>query len=347
MQKQRKLWQSILATSTALLIVPPIVYGQSRGTGASGADSGFHSGSAATGQYGTSGVTDAPPSSRGTAKAGEESHTQTVTKADVDILRRLQDSIRSDPALASYAQAVIVEVSNGTVTLRGPVKTEKEKADLGDKAQRVEGVKEVNNQLQISPNLGGTTGGREPQEPQTENLLNQGHFSTPLEKQPFFASFFIAPAYAEESLPPTGSRSSDTTSTPQPPPGAGTGSGSMHQEDRTGTTGPSGSQSTTTQSGSVDPTARVAKPAGDYAATDNDRELVSRIRLALTGPQFNLTENNLHIVADNGEIALYGWVKSEQEKKAISDRVRTEAGVQGVNNYLRIVGSGSPVSENR
>jgi osmotically-inducible protein OsmY len=45
------------------------------------------------------------------------------------------------------------------VTLRGPVKTEKDKADVGDQVRRIAGVTEVHNQLQVAPNLSGTTSG--------------------------------------------------------------------------------------------------------------------------------------------------------------------------------------------
>jgi hypothetical protein len=39
---------------------------------------------------------------------------------------------------------------DSVVTLRGPVKSEKEKADIGALAQRAPGVKQVDNQLEIA-----------------------------------------------------------------------------------------------------------------------------------------------------------------------------------------------------
>ena len=39
---------------------------------------------------------------------------------------------------------------DGTVTLRGPVKSEQEKTNIAAKAQQIAGVKKVDNQLEIA-----------------------------------------------------------------------------------------------------------------------------------------------------------------------------------------------------
>src|SRR5262245_27674092 len=65
---------------------------------------------------------------------------------------------------------------------------------------------------------------------------------------------------------------------------ATTGSGIMSEEDRTGSTGPSGTRSTSpTNTGAIDAEGRVAKPAGDSAVTEVDRGLAAQIRTSLTG----------------------------------------------------------------
>ncbi|MEW6301541.1 MAG: BON domain-containing protein [Thermodesulfobacteriota bacterium] len=338
MQKQRQFWHTCLAVGASILVVPAVVQGQSRGTGPFGASSGYHSGSGATGHHGTSGTTDTPHSlTEAEERAeGERPHGRTAIENDAVILSRVQESIRTDPALASSAQGVTVAVENGVVTLRGPVKTEKEKADLAAKAQQVAGVREVNNQLQTAPNLGGTTGGSEPQEHQTDSLLDQGSLPTPADASVSSRPVLIPEAHAEESFPPTEGRGAAATDDPQE-----TGSGSMHEADRTGTTGPSGSMNAAVDSGPVDPQARLAKPAGDYAVTNVDRDLVARVRLALTDPQLPVSEDNIHIVADNGEITLFGAVPTEQAKEAIAEKARAQRGVQGVDNRIRVVGGGS------
>jgi len=116
------------------------------------------------------------------------------------------------------------------------------------------------------------------------------------------------------------------------------GSGNMHEEDRTGTTGPAGSRSTSSlNNGAVDAMGRAAKSAGDDAVTENDRALVSQVRAALRGrPDLNSAEDTLHLKADNGAIYLYGWVANEQERTATAETVRDITGVQGVINNLQV-----------
>jgi len=62
----------------------------------------------------------------------------------------VRQAITSDDALSTSAQNVKIVTSDGTVTLRGPVKSEKEKQDIETKAKQVAGVKRVENELEIA-----------------------------------------------------------------------------------------------------------------------------------------------------------------------------------------------------
>jgi hypothetical protein len=117
------------------------------------------------------------------------------------------------------------------------------------------------------------------------------------------------------------------------------GSGAMEGTDRTGTTGPSGSRAFSTNSGAVDAIARRAKPAGDYAATDTDRDLAARIRIAVEGDRglAPLVGRSFHIKVDNGAVTLLGQVRNEQAKEQINAKVTAIAGVQSMENQLSIV----------
>src|SRR2546429_5150813 len=79
------------------------------------------------------------------------------------------------------------------------------------------------------------------------------------------------------------------------------GSGEMETTDRTGTTGPSGSRAFSPFDGAVDAIARVAKPAGDYAVTDSDRDLAARIRIAVEGDPAlaPLVDGSFRVTVDN------------------------------------------------
>src|SRR5690606_12442957 len=70
--------------------------------------------------------------------------------SDQELVSRVQEALKQDPALASTAQNIQVSASNGEVTLSGSVNSEQEKADIGAKAQQVTGVTQVNNQLEVA-----------------------------------------------------------------------------------------------------------------------------------------------------------------------------------------------------
>ena len=54
-----------------------------------------------------------------------------------------------DDSLSVNAQNVKIVTSNGNVTLRGPVKTEREKEAIEAKAKQVAGVHRVTNLLEV------------------------------------------------------------------------------------------------------------------------------------------------------------------------------------------------------
>ena len=69
------------------------------------------------------------------------------------IERSLKKSDRRSPlddALSTNGQNVKIIASDGKVTLRGPVKSAKEKADIAAKATQIAGVKQVDNQLEVT-----------------------------------------------------------------------------------------------------------------------------------------------------------------------------------------------------
>jgi hyperosmotically inducible periplasmic protein len=81
-----------------------------------------------------------------TQTAGDQSESE----ADRTITQSLRKAITDDDSLSTNGKNVKVVTIDGTVTLRGPVKSEKEKADIGAKAKQTAGVKKVDNQLEIA-----------------------------------------------------------------------------------------------------------------------------------------------------------------------------------------------------
>ncbi len=81
-----------------------------------------------------------------TQTAGDQSENE----ADRTITQSLRKAITDDDSLSTNEKNVKVVTIDGTVTLRGPVKSEKEKADIGAKAKQIAGLKKVDNQLEIA-----------------------------------------------------------------------------------------------------------------------------------------------------------------------------------------------------
>jgi osmotically-inducible protein OsmY len=83
---------------------------------------------------------------QGAKTAGDQSENE----QDRQISQEVRKAVTSDDSLSTEAKNVKIITNDGTVTLRGPVKTAKEKSDIEAKAKQVAGVKKVDNQLEIA-----------------------------------------------------------------------------------------------------------------------------------------------------------------------------------------------------
>ena len=75
---------------------------------------------------------------------------QSENEADRTITQNIRRAVTADDSLSTNAKNVKIITNNGMVTLRGPVKSEKEKAEIEAKAKQVAGVKGVDNQLEVA-----------------------------------------------------------------------------------------------------------------------------------------------------------------------------------------------------
>jgi hyperosmotically inducible periplasmic protein len=89
--------------------------------------------------------TSANKNSQGTPTADQ----QKETPADRDLAKKIRQSIVSDKSLSTYAHNVKVIVRDGNVTLKGPVKTDDEKAAVESKAAALAGTGKVENNLTV------------------------------------------------------------------------------------------------------------------------------------------------------------------------------------------------------
>ena len=77
---------------------------------------------------------------------------QGENEVDRTITQKIRQGVMKDDALSMTAKNVKIITMNSVVTLRGPVKSDKEKADVVSIAQGTDGVKRVDNQLEIAAN---------------------------------------------------------------------------------------------------------------------------------------------------------------------------------------------------
>jgi hyperosmotically inducible periplasmic protein len=75
---------------------------------------------------------------------------QSESEADRTISQNVRQAVVADDSVSTNGKNVKIITVDGTVTLRGPVKSEQEKSNIGAKAQQVAGVKTVDNQLEIA-----------------------------------------------------------------------------------------------------------------------------------------------------------------------------------------------------
>jgi len=72
------------------------------------------------------------------------------SEADRRVTQEIRKAVVDDDKLSMTAKNVKIITTDGVVTLRGPVKSSQEKAQIASLAQRVKGVKRVDNQLEIA-----------------------------------------------------------------------------------------------------------------------------------------------------------------------------------------------------
>ncbi|MCU1275984.1 MAG: putative phosphoslipid binding protein [Bryobacterales bacterium] len=79
--------------------------------------------------------------------AGQQSN----AKTDRELTRKIRQALVKDKDLSTYAHNVKVIARNGTVTLKGPVRSEEEKKAVEAKAAEVAGGASITNELEVAP----------------------------------------------------------------------------------------------------------------------------------------------------------------------------------------------------
>lgn len=77
--------------------------------------------------------------------------TQSNAKPDLELTRKIRRGVTQSKDMSSYAKNIKIISRDGSVTLRGPVKSQEEKDSIGAIAKKMAGDAKVDNQLEIAP----------------------------------------------------------------------------------------------------------------------------------------------------------------------------------------------------
>lgn len=75
---------------------------------------------------------------------------QKENRSDREITQQIRRSILDDKSLSTNAHNVKIITQNGSVTLKGPVRSEEEKRVVEEKAREVAGAKNVNSEVEVA-----------------------------------------------------------------------------------------------------------------------------------------------------------------------------------------------------
>ncbi|HWN82201.1 MAG TPA: BON domain-containing protein [Candidatus Udaeobacter sp.] len=76
---------------------------------------------------------------------------QSMSEQDTKLTQSIRQLVMDDESLSMTAKNIKIIAIDGRVTLRGPVKSEAEKAAIQAKAEQVAGPSQIDNQLEIAP----------------------------------------------------------------------------------------------------------------------------------------------------------------------------------------------------
>jgi hyperosmotically inducible periplasmic protein len=93
----------------------------------------------------------APDNTKANKDSSPTADQQSSDPADREITKKIRKAIHQDTSISTYAHNIKVITQGGKVTLKGPVRSEEEKASIASKAETVAGAGNVTNQLEVVP----------------------------------------------------------------------------------------------------------------------------------------------------------------------------------------------------
>ena len=85
------------------------------------------------------------------SKDATTADTQKMNPADRATTKKIRSAIYQDKSLSRYAHNIKIITQNGAVTLKGPVRSDDEKANIAAKAASIAGQDNVHSELTVAP----------------------------------------------------------------------------------------------------------------------------------------------------------------------------------------------------
>ena len=85
------------------------------------------------------------------SKGATTADQQKSNPSDRAITQKSRAEVMKDKSLSTYAHNVKIVTQDGKVTLKGPVRTEDEKASIAQKAAAIAGESNVTNEIEVAP----------------------------------------------------------------------------------------------------------------------------------------------------------------------------------------------------
>jgi hyperosmotically inducible periplasmic protein len=93
----------------------------------------------------------APDNTKTNKSASPTADQQKMNASDRDMTKKIRMAIHDDKSMSTYGHNVKIITQNGKVTLKGPVHSEEEKANIAAKATSIAGDGNVDNQIDVVP----------------------------------------------------------------------------------------------------------------------------------------------------------------------------------------------------
>jgi osmotically-inducible protein OsmY len=93
----------------------------------------------------------APDNTKQNKSEGATADNQKENQTDRSTTQRIRKSILADKSLSTYAHNIKIITTNGSVVLKGPVRSDEEKAAIEAKATEVAGAANVTSDLTVAP----------------------------------------------------------------------------------------------------------------------------------------------------------------------------------------------------